>query len=208
MCHRDAGLVLSAYFASSSQNNNESPELKLLGRILKAKDLNILELGAGCGIVGITLSQFFAPSLVSILLTDLPEAEDILSQNLSLSTLPTPLSQVSRPTHQVLDWSVPLCAEIAATNFDVVLVADCTYNPDVVPDLVKTLKTIAEGNDEVLVCLAMKVRHESEMVFFDLMNEFGWEVKEKMKVDLPVLGDEGQEVEVFVFGVGAKTTTV
>lgn len=77
--------------------------------------------------------------------------------------------------------------------------ADCTYNPDVVPDLVKTLKSLAQGNDDVLVALAMKVRHESEMVFFELMREARFVVKEKGKLGLPVLGGEAEEIEVFLF---------
>lgn len=181
----------------------DKARLPLLQKILRGGNLNALELGAGCGIVGITISQFFAPSLASIILTDLPEAEDILSKNLSPSTLPTPMAETSRPIHQVLDWSAPLSAKIAVSRWDLILVADCTYNSDVVPDLVKTLQAIAKSSKDVLVCLAMKVRHESEMVFFDLMHESGWDMREKMKVELPVLGDEGQEIEIFVFGVGA-----
>jgi hypothetical protein len=81
-----------------------------------------------------------------------------------------------------------------------VFVADCTYNPDVVPDLVKTLGRVADGNREGKVVVAMKVRHESELVFFDLMKERGFVVNEKGIVPLPVLGGEDQEIEVFVFG--------
>lgn len=80
------------------------------------------------------------------------------------------------------------------------MVADCTYNPDVVPDLVKTLKGVTEKNKEALVCVAMKIRHESEMVFFDLMKKAGFEVVEMCKIPVGVLGGEGEEVEIFVFG--------
>ena len=93
--------------------------------------------------------------------------------------------------------------------------ADCTYNPDVVPDLVSTLGRLrdgssdeegeGQGNGEVLVLLAMKVRHESEMAFFELMRESGWIVKENGKVGLGMVGqdeDEGEEIEIFVFGGG------
>lgn len=64
----------------------------------------------------------------------------------------------------------------------------------------KTLREVAEGNGEVVVLLAMKVRHESEMVFFDLMKEKGFVVREACALPLTVLGGEGQEIEVFVFG--------
>lgn len=77
------------------------------------------------------------------------------------------------------------------------VVADCTYNPDVVPDLVRTLKRLGD----VMVLLAMKVRHESEMVFFELMGKEGFVVREKCRLLLPVLGED-EVVEVFVFGGG------
>ena len=84
------------------------------------------------------------------------------------------------------------------------VVADCTYNPDVVPDLVQTLKSVSEGNKAVMVLLVMKVRHESEMVFFALMEKGGFMVREKCKIPLSVLGGEDEEIEFFVFGLGGE----
>ena len=166
--------------------------LPILEATLSKEALRAIELGAGCGIVSIALSRH-STNLTSLHLTDLPEASSILTHN--LSCLPSP-----KPSHQVLDWSSPLPSNVAETKWDLVLVADCTYNPDVVPDLVQTLGRIADQNQEVLVCLAMKVRHESEMIFFDLMESNGFVVREKCKVPLPVLGDEAQEIVIFVFG--------
>lgn len=85
-----------------------------------------------------------------------------------------------------------------------VVVADCTYNPDVVPDLVRTLARLGEASAGMLVLLAMKVRHDSEMVFFELMVQGGFVVLEKCKMALPVLGGGGggEDIEVFVFAVG------
>lgn len=99
---------------------------------------------------------------------------------------------------------------MANTAWDLVLIADCTYNPDVVPDLVATLGRVREGSErtegknEVLVLLAMKVRHESEKVFFELMDDAGWGIREKAMLGLGSFGggveDEGEEVEIYVFG--------
>jgi hypothetical protein len=83
--------------------------------------------------------------------------------------------------------------------WDMIAIADCTYNPDVVPDLVTTVKNVANGNEEMLVLLAMKVRHESELVFFELMKNAGFAIREKCAIPLPVLGGEQEEIEIFVF---------
>lgn len=79
------------------------------------------------------------------------------------------------------------------------MVADCTYNPDVVPDLVKTLRGLGEKSPQVLVLVAMKVRHESEGVFFELTKEAGFVVVERGLVPLPVLGGEAEEIEIWMF---------
>lgn len=191
--NRDAGLLLSAYVTTPPSLN--LPKLPILEATLSTPALSILELGAGCGIVGITLAHTL-PNISNLILTDLPEATEILSHNLSL--LPSSAAPI---THQILDWSQPLPSPISSTPFKLVIVADCTYNPDVVPDLVTTLSRLREGNEEVQVVVAMKVRHESEMVFFELMDRGGWVVREKCKLPLLVLGDVGdEEIEVFVFG--------
>jgi predicted nicotinamide N-methyase len=201
---RDAGLLLSAYLSSLSQTKTASqssktlPQLPILKKALSKGNLKVVELGAGCGIVGITLATLY-PQISNTLLTDLPEATDIVTQNLSPSALNSRIK--SRINHQVLDWASPLPTNVKETKWDLVVVADCTYNPDVVPDLVQTLKRIGEGNEDVVVLLAMKVRHDSEMVFFGLMDEGGFAIKEKCARPLPVLGEEDEEIEIFVFGL-------
>jgi hypothetical protein len=196
---RDAGVILSSYLASASQPaSKQLPELPLLQKILSRNKLKVLELGAGCGIVGITLSQVFYSQVSQVLLTDLNEASEILAQNLSPAVLNSPNS--SKISHQVLDWSSPLPLNVNSTSWDLIVVADCTYNPDVVPDLVATLKLITEESKEAVILLAMKVRHDSELIFFDLMKEKHFVVKEKCAIPLPALGGEDEEIEIFVFG--------
>jgi predicted nicotinamide N-methyase len=197
-------LVLSSYLAALSLQDSSAcsrtiPKLPVLEKALRRKSLGVLELGAGCGIVGISLATAF-PQTSTVILTDLPEASEIIEKNLSSSNLLLPIR--SKLAHQVLDWSSPLPPNVNSRKWNLVVVADCTYNPDVVPDLVKTLKCLAEGNNGVVVLLAMKVRHESEMVFFDLMEESGFAVRETCKIPLPVLGGEKEEIEIFVFGYG------
>jgi len=211
---RDAGLVLSSYLSTlspltnlSTLNSTSKPRLTnlpALERVLSKKNLNILELGAGCGIVGITLSGHFPSSY--ILLTDLSEASSILTHNLSLLPLSskTKSAATAKTSHQILNWSQPLPSTVASQSFDLIVVADCTYNPDVAPDLVNTLKAVAEGNRDVLVLVAMKVRHESEMVFFELMSRSGFVVKEKGEIALAVLEGEDESIKIFGFQVDTK----
>ncbi|TGO46350.1 hypothetical protein BOTNAR_0594g00010 [Botryotinia narcissicola] len=196
----DAGLVLSSYLSSLGSSSRPVGSLPTLEKFLSTQqDINILELGAGCGIVGITLAKVFSDRINNILLTDLPEASEILEKNLSAMTPDSDVSLCNSCSHQVLDWSAPLPRDVRGERWELVVVADCTYNPDVVPDLVLTLTRVRDGNPGTLVLLAMKVRHDSEMVFFELMEEEGFRIVEKCKVPLGMVGEEGQEIEIFVF---------
>ncbi|KAF7879082.1 hypothetical protein EAF04_000282 [Stromatinia cepivora] len=196
----DAGLVLSSYLSSLRNSSKTVDSLPTLEKFLGTQqDINILELGAGCGIVGITLAKLFSDKINKILLTDLPEASEILEKNISTLASKSDASLCCSCSHQVLDWSTPLPEDVRNERWELVVVADCTYNPDVVPDLVQTLTKLRDGNKGMLILLAMKVRHDSEMVFFELMEKGEFRVVERCKVPLKMVGEEGQEIEIFVF---------
>ena len=139
--------------------------LKLLQDRAASSSRNILELGSGCGIVGIAVAQLY-PSC-NVLLTDLPEAMDILGLNIHRSKP----AEAATLTHSVLDWAKSIPTAIQRTPFDLVLVSDCTYNADSIPALVHLLSAVASTWPNVIIVVASKLRHPSEAIFFDLMAE-------------------------------------
>ncbi|KAF1971509.1 hypothetical protein BU23DRAFT_556027 [Bimuria novae-zelandiae CBS 107.79] len=160
------------------------------------RPLHIIELGTGCGIVGISLSHLLPHSRIS--LTDLPEAHDIVALNTSLAsktrTNDATLSFVE------LDWDSPGPLPPPSNNVDLVIAADCTYNADSSPAFVHTIQAIAARSPDVTVAVAMKKRHESEDVFFELMRKAKF--RSMNAVCFPLPGDEraGEEgVEVWVY---------
>ncbi|KAI9051224.1 hypothetical protein LZ554_005325 [Drepanopeziza brunnea f. sp. 'monogermtubi'] len=205
----DAGLVLSAYLTAIYAKGPIAPPAaaampplpSLAAATLHQPNLHVLELGAGCGIVGITLSRLGLPNVSKIMLTDLPDATDILTTNLSPRAFAAQ-SAFPTPTRCVLDWTAPLPRDITATAWDLILVADCTYNPDFIPDLVATFGRLAATRNDgqvTTVLLAMKDRHRSEGVFFTEMAGAGWEEKERAVVRVSVLGGDGEEIRIFVY---------
>ncbi|ELR02923.1 hypothetical protein VC83_02684 [Pseudogymnoascus destructans] len=194
----DAGVILSALLEELSQASNSPPAgLRLLGDLIKTvPSPSVLELGTGCGIVAITFALSVPASRV--IATDLEEAAEVASDN---------LEQATNASYLNLDWSEPLPLRVAHENFDLILVADCTYNPDVVPYLVLTIAKLIEKSPSVLICLAMKVRHASEAVFFDLMKEHRIVQVGKHSERVGNLGDEDESVDIYLFK-GAEAAKV
>lgn len=236
----DAGMALVAYFdlLLSSSPHHES----ILSEILRPpsainypKDtLQILELGAGVGLVGLALSELLTSSKTAqphqITLTDLPDPQNVISRNLSdQSKVFQSGSEHSVLDFQILDWSEELPTAIAAKRFNLVLVSDCTYNPDSAAALVKTLEAVTErdcksttnpgaaaSNSKTFIVVAMKKRHPSEEVFFDLMKEAGFDIIEEENVILPSIYaeekdgidiSEAEHVDIYIFAMSSIITT-
>lgn len=201
LCNRDAGLGLVAYLkdSTSTQSNGTVPSQST--RILSAQNparLSVLELGSGCGIVGIALAQM--RPRCDVLLTDLPEAMEILGRNISIAQ-PSEGSDLTKTT---LDWEDDIPRHIRERAIDVILISDCTYNSDSLPALVRTLSNLTLSSMEAQVILSMKVRHSSEAAFFDLMSDAGFVEVEHSSIDLPdrlrsQRGERRELVEIYVF---------
>lgn len=75
--------------------------------------------------MGITIAQLVPGA--QVLLTDLPEAREIISRNIGLATC----ARDAVLEFQELDWEMPLPQTLNAEDgVDLVVAADCTYNAD------------------------------------------------------------------------------
>ena len=161
----------------------------------------MLELGSGCGIVGIGLAQMLPKC--QVLLTDLQEAEEIITRNIDTSTVP----ESSNVSFRVLDWETPIPGSVAEQHFDLILVSDCTYNSDSIPALVRTLRDLCERSPGAVAVVSMKFRHSSERIFFDLMDDSHIDVIEHTTVSLSNIegsdaGEGDDTVHIYAFGAG------
>ncbi|CAG8909350.1 unnamed protein product [Penicillium egyptiacum] len=78
---------------------------------------------------GIMLASM--PPNCSVLLTDLPEVEDIITRNINAAQLAT----MSGVHYQNLDWDDPL-DDLCPRPIELILVSESTYNADSLPALV------------------------------------------------------------------------
>lgn len=139
----------------------------------------MLELGSGCGIVGLALAAL--RETCHVLLTDLDSAEEICQWNIKCSQ--THLQ--GNASFQIFDWDDPAPP---ATSPDIILIADCTYNPDSATSLVQAIHRCVNGSRETIIVLAHKKRHDSESLFFDLMGKHFQIVDHSEFNTLPVKG--------------------
>ncbi|KAK8168015.1 putative methyltransferase-domain-containing protein [Phyllosticta citrichinensis] len=160
------------------------------------RKLNVLELGCGCGIVGISLAQIIPDC--HVWMTDLPEAREIAQKNIAAMNP----AMASSGRFETLDWDKPLPQAIEHQSYDMIVVSDCTYNPDSSPALVKTLLALVARSPKAIVVLAMKVRHESEAIFFDLMAKAGFLTATTAWQPLPCERtdyDSATKVDIYIF---------
>ncbi|OAX82941.1 hypothetical protein ACJ72_02711 [Emergomyces africanus] len=169
------------------------PTLQKLFYERKNARLRVIELGTGCGIVGIAIAQIVPHC--SVLLTDLEEVRDITSRNLEFATF----ARLSSARFQVLDWDEPVPAEIAQHGYDLIVVSDCTYNADSLPALVEILTALVQMSPSAIVLVALKKRHDSENLFFDLMKNAGFEIDSRNVVPLPSINSDNESVNIELF---------
>ncbi|CDM26896.1 hypothetical protein DTO013E5_6915 [Penicillium roqueforti] len=198
----DAGLATVTYLhlmcediRKTARNKNKGPEPKIqaLKQVLSVcnRPIQVVELGAGCGIAGIALASML-PNC-SVLLTDLPEVEEIITRNMNVAQLAT----MSSLHYQNLDWDDPP-DELCPRPIDLILVSDCTYNSDSLPALVSTLDRLVRTSPEAIVLVALKRRHDSETVFFDLMRSARFTAVQD-SVEIPSQHDEVDEIEFYCY---------
>ncbi|KAK6340696.1 hypothetical protein TWF696_009019 [Orbilia brochopaga] len=186
------GLAISSYL--STLPSPPTGALTTLTTLLSKPHLQVLELGAGCGLAGIALHTLLPSSSVAV--TDLPITAEITTRNLSLlAEKDGDTGGSGGITYAPLDWAEPLPDWCAATTYDLILVADCTYNTASIPYLVSVLEQLYSSSPGVMVLLAHKVRHESEEMFFELAREKGLEKKEQVVFEIA-----GDTVDLYVIG--------
>lgn len=193
---RDAAIASIIYLQQTIAGKDiSSTVLQNLLRIERSEPLHIIELGSGCGIVGIALATLL-PNC-SVLLTDLPEVQEITAKNIAVAQP----SQASEVRYRPLEWEEEIPNDLFTTpSVDLILVSDCTYNADSQPALVSALSRLVQQSPHALILVALKRRHESESVFFDLMQSAGLRDLHLHHMKLPSQHEQSDEIELHCYG--------
>jgi hypothetical protein len=222
----DGGLMTVAHIANMCSSTVPPGSISGLAALKETlcqdKDISILEVGCGIGTLGIGLTQVLRSRVgesckgSSILMTDLPEAEERVVANISrykASLSETPDATKVGIDYEDLNWEDGRLGKfgpkVQSKLWDLIVISDCTYNVDTIPALVQTLSQLhsaARSHPDCpstgwrsKVMLATKPRHWSEEAFLGLMESDSWTIEEKVVLPLPMLDAEMQSVEIYLF---------
>jgi hypothetical protein len=230
----DAGLVTTALLADACRLRENQYDISSFMPI-REKEINVLELGSGVGILGIGLGMVLHAAAhvqgvklerAAVLLTDQPEAEERATANIKRSREGTyPGQATAELVYENLDWEDGAKGKfgplVSSRFWDYIVLSDCTYNVDSFPVLVKTLSSLHSHNldratlksDDALmlsttkVILSTKPRHVSEKALFDMLQEAGWKHRLLESIPLLNLGGEDEVVEVYSLDKGPADKT-
>ncbi|KAH9857281.1 putative methyltransferase-domain-containing protein [Lenzites betulinus] len=202
----DSGIGMSSWLVQLAQEPPTASSADAL--VSRARDAlfspesrRVIELGAGTGIVSLTLgalrSTLSKDQDGRILTTDLESAMPLLEHNVSANeTLFS--SEPVRPRSLVLDWDAEeLPPEVRAVeSFDAIIMADVTYNTTSFPSLVRTISSLVQlkPSKPPVILLGYKERDPAERTLWDMAKEIGvvFERVGERK------GAGGQPVEIWV----------
>jgi predicted nicotinamide N-methyase len=131
----------------------------------------VLELGAGTGLVGITIGLLG----YSVTLTDLPEILPNLEKNVSLNGLENNVDC------HVLDWTDPssFVSEKGEVRYNTIVVADPIYSPDHPRWVVNMMLKFLERSSDAKVLLQIPIRK-----MFEGERELLWKLLEKENLEI------------------------
>jgi len=171
----DAGIFLSAAITYSSFSVLPDELQKFVGPLFEKVDcsMRILELGAGVGILGISISSAF-PN-IQVVLTDLPDAQLLIDDNIRINASQhTQLK--NNASFRTLDWEQrPFPPWTTTERFDLIVMADVTYNTATFMALADTLEHLFRtGSKGAKAVCCGKRRHEEEEGFWQIVKDRGF----------------------------------
>ncbi|KAB8336766.1 hypothetical protein FH972_021075 [Carpinus fangiana] len=197
----DAGIGICGLL-SRLLNEPTPAHLPSLATIIRKRStLRAIELGTGVGLVGIALAHLryaHSTGATKMLLTDVESARPLAERNVAELVRIGAMKDLAQVacSFLALDWEAALPVAVAEQAFDVVLVSDCTYNPDSGLALVRTLTALAQRSEGLLVMVASKQRHESEAVFWERMKDARFIVVDRLTIKAPMGLNEEDEPEM------------
>ncbi|EKM81929.1 hypothetical protein AGABI1DRAFT_70466 [Agaricus bisporus var. burnettii JB137-S8] len=177
----DSGIGLSSWLVDFQQldKNKRNWSLGIVWDALFSQEIRcMVELGAGTGIVSLTIASLRAQFSTAehksdeIIATDLESAIPLLKQNIDSNVS---LYSHNIPEAEILDWEDgELPSSIRSLErLDVILMSDVTYNTSSFPALLKTVSKLVKLREPPIIILGYKERDEAERDVWIMLEERG-----------------------------------
>ncbi|KAK4190723.1 protein-lysine methyltransferase METTL21D [Podospora australis] len=150
----------------------------------KLQTARVLELGAGGGIVGLTIAKGCKIIDHPLYITDMVDMESLMQHNIALNQVD------DRVKARILNWGEPLSQEILDYKPDTILAADCVYFEPAFPLLLQTLQDLLALNPSATVFFCFKKRRRADMQFLKSARK-AFKVTEIEDEDRPIFTREG-----------------
>lgn len=168
------------------------------GKNLK-KHLSVMDVGAGCGFLGIALAAFFGRKKMSVHLTEQGVALENLQRNVAANAVHATAGGAEdkageRSNMHVarVDWtdeSSYLCGD--AKSFDIIAATDVLFCEELVQPLLRTFAAHCHDTTEIYLLVQVRSKEAHEK-FFKEFREFFTRAE---KIDLQVWGAENDSVK-------------
>jgi predicted nicotinamide N-methyase len=150
----------------------------LVGKVRIPEVQTIIEVGAGCGLVSLSIAQMLLDSSKRIIATDL---QDIVDTTMS-ETLQADISTASRIERKPLEWGNQddierLLASIHERERVWLVAADVLYNPASHEELLKSLRQLSQHFTHSCITIAYRPRSTGDINFFGLASKAGFDFK-------------------------------
>lgn len=152
----------------------ETSVLLLNYLVLSKKNLGkrVLELGAGCGLLGLGLA-LLSNTAVQVTVTDTAQVVVQVQQNVKANHL----DDDKRIQVCALDWTQfqqdAAKASLSASTFDTIVATDVLFSPDLVQPLLETMQYFAKPRACMYLCVQIRCAR-SHALFLGRLEEYGW----------------------------------
>jgi len=185
----DAGIILSAALICNPPSALPRPLQPFITAVMpRSGKLKVLEVGCGVGILGVSIAAAFPQS--QVVMTDLSDAQSLVEENIHLNSAKFPhLKQ--NAAFRALDWEMEIYPEWTVTDrYDLIVMADVTYNTATFIPLVKTLQhLLRNGSRGSKVICCGKQRHDEEEGFWRLVAESGFMIDSRIIFGMDLEGN-------------------
>jgi predicted nicotinamide N-methyase len=161
-----------------------------------AQPLSVLEVGAGCGLLGLVIAH----GGHQVVLTEHPDALGNLQRNVvaNRGTLPTKASATAAQLRWGVREDIDAVTSLGTGTFDMIVGTDVVYQAELVEPLLQTISAFSSSKSVVWLCLQERCAAAHKRLM-ELLPVFFSSVREFLPSELPPGLEFAEELECKIY---------